>query len=112
VISNTAVFLQLAFFIVWACSLVNLFKTIKSVQRLLPRKRIFVTHGAFIGTYLVFMLTETLLNFIQNFISNCDLNCSYTINSIHDLLNVVAYTSNYLAYFLVLYMLVPSAKRK
>lgn len=111
VISNTSVVLQFCFLIVWAGSLVKLFKKIKSVQRLLPNKKIFVIHAAFIGTYLVCMLIETHLNVFLRFDSNCDLNCSYNINSIHDLLNVVAVTSDYLAYSLVLYMLLPCASR-
>ena len=113
VISSTANLLQFTFFIMWACSLVNLFKTIKSVQQLLPHKRIFVTHGALIGTYLVCILIQILLNCILRYDSQCELiNCVYMIYSIHDLLNVLAVTCDYLAYLLVLYMLVPSARRK
>ena len=113
VISNIALILQFTYFIVWACSLFNLFKTIQSVQRLLPHKRIFVTHAVLIGTYLICMLIQTLLNFIQTYDSSCEMiNCGYRIENIHDLLNIVAATSDYLAYLLVLYILVPSARHK
>ena len=106
------IILMIVYFIVWASTLLLLFKRIRSVDRLLPNKKVFITHAIFLGLNLFCMVVMRLSNLIFRFDPNCDLNCAYLIYGTHNIMNTISIFCDYATYVIVLYMLVPRAKEQ
>jgi hypothetical protein len=100
------------YFIIWGCTLYLLFKRIKAVDRLLPNKKVFFTHGIFVGIYLMFVILMQLSNLLLKYYKSCELNCLYLLYGTHNILNTLSILCDYATYVIVLYLLVPRAKEQ
>ena len=77
----------------------------------MPNKKVFLLHGLFLSLYILMMILQHGLNLYVRF-NECAYNCFYLYVALHDIFNTTGIVCNYVTYAIVLYVLVPKARKQ
>lgn len=92
------------FLLVWAGTLVRLYRRVKNSDKLLPNKQVFLVHGVLLGVYLTFSALETCLAEAATHNTGSKRDIYFGVS---DILLDIAKLSGTITFFLVVYLMLP-----